>query len=126
MMPNASAELTTAGGGAVCPRSGETGVTPVFTQEKRHSIWVLPGENGVSAGEEMPQAGGSSMDGMPVKGTGSKAKGKKDNPPQFAGRVQRRMERMFGAIPPSPKSTPTPRLNPFRSFGDLGDIICGK
>jgi hypothetical protein len=53
-----------------------------------------------------------------VKGPGSKAKGKKDGPPQFAGRVQRRMERSFGAIPPSPKSTPTPRLNPFRSFGD--------
>jgi len=110
----------------VRPLTGETGVTPVITRKKRHPIRAMPGETGGNVEEAAPATGGSVMDGMPVKGTGSKAKGKKNDPPQFAGRVQRRMERMFGEIPPSPKSTPTPRLNPFRSFGDLGDIICGK
>jgi hypothetical protein len=34
-----------------------------------------------------------------------------------AGRVQQRMERMFGAITHSNKATHSPRLNPFRSLG---------
>jgi len=51
--------------------------------------------------------------------TGPRAKSKRqaDGLRKFDGRVQQRMERMFGAIPHSDKATPTPRLNPFRSFG---------
>jgi hypothetical protein len=54
----------------------------------------------------------------------AKGKGKRLHPSAFnlqpclPGRVQPRMERMLGAITRSDKTTLTPRLNPFRSFGD--------
>ena len=48
--------------------------------------------------------------------TGRKAKSK-GTAPGSSGRVQQRMERMFGAITLSNRATLPPRLNPFRSFG---------
>lgn len=48
------------------------------------------------------------------------------DPGRFDGRVQQRMERMFGALTRSMQTTPPPRLNPFRSFGGLGVMMCPR